>query len=257
MSTNTFTITNLKQNPTLANPGMMATFTGMVAFGVGFIVGANITSTLPGNPSDTTNRQGSFTLSFVVPPANQSAKITAAAPGLGSDTVNVTIEVNPVECLHSSSQISIPNGLTQNIINITDGDTIVDASGQCVTVKNAVQCWLGPKIEDKYQPVLVFEKDSLGPGLPHSRLAIDPKHPIALPVEYALHGNVALQPGWQFRKSNSQIQRLHWGDVAKLLPGDNLRYDLVLDDNSCGAYFANGLIIKARQAVQTPGYQYF
>ena len=124
-------------------------------------------------------------------------------------------------------------------------------------MKNTVQCWLGPKIDDKYQPAMVFEPNSLGPGLPTSRLAIDPKHPMSLPSEYCLKGKNALRPSIKFQKLDQSIQKLHWGEVESLLPGENLRYDLVLSDDSCGAYLANGIVIKARDTVNTPGYKYF
>src|SRR5205085_2011903 len=100
-----------------------------------------------------------------------NGNITAKYP------INKDININIQICVHGSSQISIPDGTTKDIQDLRDEDTIVDASGQSISVKNVIQCWLGPKIEDKYQPVLVFEKDSLGPNLPSSRLAIDPKHP--------------------------------------------------------------------------------
>jgi hypothetical protein len=174
-----------------------------------------------------------------------------------STTQQVTIEV--VLCVYGSSQILLEGGKTIAIKEIKNGDMILDATGKLVTVEKVVKCWLGPNYSEKgeSQLVIVFEKDSLAPGVPTSTFAIDPKHPIATPTEYSKNGSVALKPANQFVKSDGTIKQINWDQIADMLPGENARYDLVLSKESCGAYIANGIVVKSRESYLTPGYEYF
>lgn len=49
----------------------------------------------------------------------------------------------------------------------------------------------------------------------------------------------------KFYLDRKGIHANSWYYVQFLLPGDNMRYNLIMDDNSCKAYIANG--IEARQ----------
>lgn len=38
---------------------------------------------------------------------------------------------------------------------------------------------------------------------------------------------------------------------------NDCRYDIIMNENSCKAYIANGIVVQARQERKIPGYNYY
>src|SRR5581483_10744117 len=160
------TITNISQSPDPAPPNTVATMTGTVSLNTQPAPKATVALGLPGATVTSTNNNGNFRFDFIVHPGSTGPIEVYIIPILGLTINPQLVKINVgAGCIHGSSCISLLNGHTKAIRDFANGDTIIDATNQCVAVKHAVQCWLGPKIDDKYQPVLIFEKNSLGPGL--------------------------------------------------------------------------------------------
>ena len=162
---------------------------------------------------------------------------------------------SPSACIHGSSLVQINQQLTQPIYDIKDNDLIIDANGQQVVVEQNIPCWTHQTGAPYAQEAIIFEKDSLESGLPTQRFAIDPGHPMCTPEQFKIGGLNALKKASDYLDpTNQNIKLTRWDQTAIELEGKNIRYDLVLSKNSCGAYIANGLVVKARISLKDPGY---
>lgn len=153
-------------------------------------------------------------------------------------------------CIHGSSMISLPNNQQIEISKLEPGQLILGADGKQTNIIEVVPCWT---LNDKCGSCIIFEKDSLGTNIPSSRFAVDAGHSICPP------SNIVNLPYLIPAKSfvnNKNIYIVKWEDVKFLLPGENKRYDIIMKDDSCKAYIANGIIVKARQERKLPGYSY-
>lgn len=207
------------------------------------------------------------------PLASGSYTVTVTANTTGDDagavlpnTVNANFTVNgePFStsasatasvaiCIHGSSLISLPNNEKIEISKLKPDQLILAANGKPTNIIDVVPCWT---LNDKCGNCIIFEKDSLGTGIPSARFAVDAGHPICTPYSYNLYsGQIALTPA-KFFVNNKNIYIVKWEDVASLLPGENKRYDIIMKEDSCKAYIANGIIVKARQERKIPGYSY-
>ena len=169
-------------------------------------------------------------------------------------------------CIHSSSSIEMAEGPERPISSLWAGDIVKDAEGKDTKLVHALPCWLKLPADEKYHECIIFEPDSLGLGLPKTRLAIDPGHHMCHPLEYKHFGDRALKPARAFyqalikrlgERASEFVQLTTWDHAAELLPGGNRRYDLVLDSDSCGAYVANGVVIKGRKSRDEAGYKHW
>ncbi len=154
-------------------------------------------------------------------------------------------------CIHGSSMISLPNNEQIEISKLQPGQLILGADGKPTNIIEVVPCWTR---NDKCGNCIIFEKDSLFPNVPSRRFAVDAGHPICPCLNtssYVPH----LIPAKHF-VNNKNIYIVNWEDVKFLLPGENKRYDIIMKDDSCKAYVANGIIVKARQERIIPGYSY-
>lgn len=167
---------------------------------------------------------------------------------ISSATASVAI------CIHGSSRIKLANGEEIEISKIQPGEKILGGDDNISPVIEAVPCWAG--IKNKiFTDCVIFEPNSISEGVPNYRLAIDPGHPICTPEEYLKEGNKALKPAKSYLKEKS-IYTVKWNKVAALLPGENRRYDIIMSEDSCKTYIANGMVIQARKTRQQPGYKY-
>ena len=162
-----------------------------------------------------------------------------------------------VVCIHKTSMIQLADGQELGISDLLPGQEIMSADGSVSQIIESVPCWITDK-NNVCGKAVIFEPDSLGPGVPSKRFAIDPGHPMALPEDYKKHGNEALRPAKTYLDEieNKEIYLTMWDKVSSLLPGENRRYDIVMKDDSCKAYIANGIVVKARQNRVEPGYSY-
>ena len=175
--------------------------------------------------------------------AGPSQNITSSA------TASVAI------CIHKSSMIKLANGHEIEISKLKPGQEIMCGNGEVSALVEVVPCWISDnnKICGK---CIIFEKDSLGPGIPSKRFAVDSGHPISIPSEYKKLGKKSLRPAKSYLNKSKKIYATKWDMVGSLLPGENRRYDIIMKDNSCKAYIANGIIVQARQNRKMPGYNY-
>ena len=174
---------------------------------------------------------------------------TPGVPGSISIIIKTAIATVAL-CIHSSSMISLPNGQKIEISKLQPGQSILGDDGKPSNIIDVVPCWTR---NDKCGDCIIFEKDSLGPNVPSSRFAVDAGHPIC-PPSNIVHFPY-LKPA-KFFVNNNNIYIVKWEDVQFLLPGENRRYDIIMKDDSCKVYIANGIIVKARQERKQPGYSY-
>ena len=200
-------------------------------------------------------------------------------------------ETSVVLCIHGSSMISMDgeSKKTKPICELKPNDMILGANGQAARVKEVVQCWLKTPHDRQHQRCIVFPPDSLGPGLPNSTLAIDPGHPMCLPSEVgqcdrstkwsalkpakafapdrrhrlfrvrpasSSTGAAARSVGEKQRSSYDQPFWTTWDKIEGLLPGPNLRYDIIMEPGTCGAYIANGIVVQSRLSIDKAGYEH-
>lgn len=170
----------------------------------------------------------------------------------------------PAICVHGSSLITMADGERMSISNVKKGATILGADGKVTPVTDVLPCWLKVPMNPAYHSCIVFEPNSLGIGVPDRRFAIDPGHPMCTPAEFRKGGLSALKEAKHYfqrgerrrRSSKKRIQVTDWEKVQDLLPGAQRRYDLLMPHDSCGAYLANGVVVKARVSVKEPGYDH-
>lgn len=180
---------------------------------------------------------------------------TVGFPGGSAVILQADATASIAICIHGSSKIKLDNDDNIEIRNIQPKQKIIAADGQISEIIEAVECWTG--IDNKiFGNCIIFEKDSLGQGIPSERLAIDAGHPISTPDDYKKYGDSSLKPAKLYIDPKKGIYSVTWNLVETLLPGENKRYDLIMKDDSCKAYIANGLVVQARKDRKTPGYQY-
>ena len=167
-----------------------------------------------------------------------------------SEIFSLTIMIDI--CIHGSSMITLPNNQLIEIFKLQPNQLILAADGQHTNIIEAVPCWTR---NDQCGDCIIFEKDSLGVGIPSDRFAVDAGHPICPPDSYNLNSQACLMPAKYF-VNNRDIYIVKWEDVKNLLPGENKRYDIIMKEDSCKAYIANGMIVKARESRKVPGYCY-
>jgi len=84
---------------------------------------------------------------------------------------------------------------------------------------------------------------------------VDAGHPICLPSTFAKFGFSALRPAKSYL-GRTGVYSVQWNVVGSLLPGKNECFDLILPDDSCKAFFANGIVVQARLRRKFPGYKF-
>lgn len=154
-------------------------------------------------------------------------------------------------CIHGSSMISLPNNEQIEISKLQPGQLILGADGKCTNIIEAVPCWT---LNNKCGDCIIFEKDSIAPNVPSSRFAVDAGHPIFPRLNEAAYVPCLIEA--KSFVNNKNIYIVKWEDVKYLLPGENKRYDIIMKGDSCKAYIANGMAVKARQERKIPGYSY-
>ena len=184
---------------------------------------------------------------------------------LGSDdsiiqTIVTSATASVAVCIHGSSMIMLANGDEIEISKIEPGTEILAADGTIISDIEVVSCYAG--VNNKlYGTCIIFEQNSLGNGFPSRRLAIDAGHPMSDIITYKNNGNKCLIPAKFYldhakNLGNKNIYSKSWDDIAPLMSGNNLRYDIIMPNDSCQAYFANGVVVKSRQNRKNPGYNY-
>jgi len=158
-------------------------------------------------------------------------------------------------CIHKSSMIRLAGGEEMGISELEPNQEIMGADGIVSALIEAVPCWVIDN-NNVTLPCVIFEQDSLGPGVPSKRFAVDHGHPIATQEEYSKNGNKSLRPAISYLNESKTIYCTLWNEVSSLLPGENRRFDIIMKDDSCKAYIANGIVVQARQDRKEPGYPY-
>lgn len=183
--------------------------------------------------------------------------ITAVVSDAAGNPITITASATAsiAICIHGSSKIKLSDKEDIEISKIQPCQEIIGADGLITTVVEAVPCWAGVNNES-FGTCIIFEKDSLGPGVPYEILAIDAGHPISTPQEYRDKKQQSLKPAKSYLNPEKGIYSITWDKVESLLPGENKRYDLIMDDSSCKAYIANGIVVQARMNRTNPGYVY-
>lgn len=182
-----------------------------------------------------------------------TASITYAGLNGYAQSVSASATATIAMCIHRSSLIKLADGNEIEIDKIEPNTAIVAADGSNVNIVSAIKCWVSDPHGGTGRCV-VFEPDSIAPGVPTKRFGIDAGHPMAIPSEY--NDNHELKPAKEFI-NDTTIYAGKWSDLGYLFEGENLRYDIIMPEDSCKAYFANGVVVKARQDRTEPGYSYF
>ena len=171
----------------------------------------------------------------------------------------LVINAGPLVCIHSSSlvwHINDSRKEQREISAIKNGDMVLAADGKPAWVKRVMMC--RDRHPDSKTPhtCIVFPPNSLAPGVPDKLFIVDPGHPIATPEHFNTIGVVGLMPAkWYIdRDVPTTAYKSDWYAIKELVDGLPLRYDLVLEDGSCGAYLANGVVVKARISAKPAGY---
>ena len=178
-----------------------------------------------------------------------SANITY---GTTTTTISASATAQIQPCIHRTSIISLADGTTQPIEKLRPGTEIIAADGSIVKIIEAVQCIVTAP-DGNCGTCIVFEPNSLGPGIPTARFGVDAGHPIGLPDNYT--NNHSLRPAKEFLNGTTIYDR-KWDSVTDLFDGHTGRYDIIMPSDSCCAYFANGIIVKSRKNFCEPGYNY-
>lgn len=174
-----------------------------------------------------------------------------------ASSFEVTFEV--VICLHGSSKVLMADGSTKNLRDVEGGDLVRAADGKEAKVVERVRCWRNPIEKDDPHRCAIFEPDSLGEGVPSERLLVDVGHPIGRLSEFSELGSGGLLPAIQFAEGlgEGQARVVSWSEAEDYLPDAWWRYDLILEEGTCGAYIVNGgVVAKARNSVLDPGYHH-
>ena len=100
-----------------------------------------------------------------------------------SATATATATASVAICIHSSSRIKLANNEEMEISKLQSGEKILGADNKIVPITESVPCWAGV-YNTIFTPCVIFEKDSLSPGIPNYRFAVDSGHPICTPEEY-------------------------------------------------------------------------
>ena len=167
--------------------------------------------------------------------------------------LSASAEVEVLVCIHRTSAITLANGTTCAIEDLKPGTKIIAANGTVVKIIRAVEC-LVTDPNGNCGTCIVFEPNSLGQGVPTKRFGIDAGHPIGISNNYIM--NRTLIPAKEFLNGITIYDR-KWDSVSDLFDGHTARYDIIMPDDSCGAYFANGIVVKSRKNFHEPGYSYF
>lgn len=221
--------------------------------------------------------------------------LTGATTDLGATTSSsfTTLAFFPAACLHHSSLIQMEKaGQSTPIYLLQPGDRVRLADGQVGIVDQVVECPLADASNRGASHLcLIFEPDSIAPGIPTQRLAIDPGHPICKPEDFLERGHDAL---WMARSYATRFMspagksptlctwetvHEHMSDNSKDAPlqqlqqstkdtkahlqqqpglSHSMRFDLILQGKSVGprAYLANGVAVLSRPSAEFPGYDH-
>lgn len=169
-----------------------------------------------------------------------------------SQNFSATAQATMAVCIHGSSRIKLEDGKDIPISELQPGAQIVAADGKVVDIIEAVPCWVSPDGK-LFGSCVVFEKDSLSTGVPSQTFIVDPSHPICTPESYSQQGNSELKPAKTFINGNN-VYKTTWDKITDLVTGKNERYDIIMPENSCKAYIANGVVVQSRQSRETSGY---
>lgn len=166
-------------------------------------------------------------------------------------------------CIHGASQVCLITSdgdeVKREIAAIIPGDHVVSADGKASQVMEVTRCWDKHPEWDVPHTCVVFPADSLGKGVPNKEFIVDTGHPISLPKDFERDGISGMMPaGWHLKRmeGKSTAYLSDWKAVGKGSAGMIVRYDLVLAEGSCGAYYADGVVVKARIAGADPGYHH-
>lgn len=168
-----------------------------------------------------------------------------------SQNISATATASVAVCIHKSSLIKLANGLEIEIYRLRPGEEIMGADGRITKIVDVVPCWI-----DNKGTCVIFEPNSLGLGVPSKRFAVDAGHPVCSPDEYINNGHKFTRVAKSYIGQNSGIYATTWDKVESLLPGENQRYDIIMPNDSCKAYIANGVVVQARQSRKDVGYLY-
>ncbi len=163
---------------------------------------------------------------------------------------NMTL-FTPTACIHGASKVLLANKIQKQISKLTLADIVMCPSGEHAKIKEIIPCWNSVPGHTS-EPMIVFEKDSIGHNIPSERFAIDPQHPICTIDEYLKDGNKALRRAETLINDGTiyrdRIDNIHSKGVLE----ENIRYDLILEDSD--VYIANNMVIKARKSFRETGY---
>lgn len=168
-----------------------------------------------------------------------------------SQNISATAMASVAVCIHKSSLVKLANGLEIEIFKLRPGEEIMAADGRITKIVDSVPCWIDTK-----GTCVIFEPNSLGLGVPSKRFAVDAGHPVCSPDEYLNNGHQFTKVAKSYIGQNSGIYATTWDKVESLLPGENQRYDIIMPNDSCKAYIANGVVVQARQSRKDVGYLY-
>ena len=165
-------------------------------------------------------------------------------------------------CIHSTSRVWYTDvegkGKTlREVSDIKDGDYVLGADGKPAKVVEVVTCRDRHPESKTPHTCVVFPPDSIKDGVPSHLFVVDPGHPIGTPESFSLNGMGGLVPaGWYLQQEGKYtgVYKSDWSAITKKLGGTSLRYDLILEMTSCGAYLANDVPVQARWTVGRPNY---
>ena len=156
---------------------------------------------------------------------------------------NITL-FTPAACIHGSSKILLVNQQQKQISELCLSDIVLCPDGKSTKIKEIIPCWNSVP-NHKSQYMILFEKNSICPGVPNETFAIDPEHPMCTIDSYLENGNKALKGAKTFINTKTiycdRIDNIHKGVLET-----NIRYDLTLEDSD--VYIANNIVVKARQS---------
>lgn len=178
-----------------------------------------------------------------------TAGIQIGGTGGAAQNITASATASVALCIHESSLIKMADGAEVEIRKLKIGDKIMSADGKITPILDIITCWSSNDSGN----CIIFEADSLGPGVPSARFAIDVGHPMATPIDYRMSNNKALRYAATY-VNGKQIYYARWNSIDNLFPGENKRFDLMMSDDSCKAYIANGLVVQSRLSRMQFGY---
>lgn len=190
----------------------------------------------------------------------------------------------PPACIHKSSRVLCRSGVQIEISNLKPGESIALANGRFDRVQQVVPCGNQRRhaLDSNHHVCLVFESDSISPGVPNSRFIVDPGHPICPPTDYARKGHLALKMArvWFLAAKPGTVQMTTWNKIPsaytalETLISDHIsddgsqdsdlqpaeideksRYDLVLESGE-SAFIANNVAVMSRHSFELAGYDH-